>query len=134
MEEFMKNDPEQVLSPVLVAMEEVSAADWPKKGRSHRRNVNQRAQRHLVPCEEYVRQKKQLPGVAFKLPQQFGFTPQLSTTHQLLRVVERINEGKNSNLATAAIFIDIAKAFDKVWIKGLIHKLIAYKFLDTFLR
>ncbi|GBN61037.1 RNA-directed DNA polymerase from mobile element jockey [Araneus ventricosus] len=62
------------------------------------------------------------------IPQQFGFTPQLSTTHQLLRVVEHINEGKNSNLATAAIFLDIAKAFDKVWIEGLIHKLIAYKF------
>ncbi|GBL57509.1 putative RNA-directed DNA polymerase from transposon BS [Araneus ventricosus] len=62
------------------------------------------------------------------ITQQFGFTPQLSTTHQLLRVVEHINEGKNSNLATAAIFLDIAKAFDKVWIEGLIHKLIAYKF------
>ncbi|GBN91348.1 RNA-directed DNA polymerase from mobile element jockey [Araneus ventricosus] len=62
------------------------------------------------------------------IPQQFGFTPQLSTTHQLLRVVEHINDGKNSNLATAAIFLDSAKAFDKVWIEGLIHKLIAYKF------
>ncbi|GBN97051.1 RNA-directed DNA polymerase from mobile element jockey [Araneus ventricosus] len=62
------------------------------------------------------------------IPQQFGFTPQLSTTHQLLRVVQHINEGKNSNLATAAILLDIAKAFDKVWIEGLIHKLIAYKF------
>ncbi|GBN84108.1 hypothetical protein AVEN_53738-1 [Araneus ventricosus] len=62
------------------------------------------------------------------MPQQFGFTPQLSTTHNLLRVVEHINKGKNSNLATAAIFLDIAKAFDKVWIEGLIHKLIACKF------
>ncbi|GBN01525.1 hypothetical protein AVEN_191747-1 [Araneus ventricosus] len=62
------------------------------------------------------------------MPQQFEFTPQFSTTHQLLRVVEHINEGKDSNLATAAIFLDIAKAFDKVGIEGLIHKLIAYKF------
>ncbi|GBN76844.1 hypothetical protein AVEN_235693-1 [Araneus ventricosus] len=62
------------------------------------------------------------------MPQQFVFTPPLSTTHQLLRVVQHINEGKNSNLATAAIFLDIAKAFDKVWIEGLIHTLIAYKF------
>ncbi|GBN48651.1 putative RNA-directed DNA polymerase from transposon BS [Araneus ventricosus] len=63
-----------------------------------------------------------------KFKKQFGFTPQLSTTHQLLRVIEHINEEKNSNLATAAIFLDISKAFDKVWIEGLIHKLIAYKF------
>ncbi|GBM92525.1 RNA-directed DNA polymerase from mobile element jockey [Araneus ventricosus] len=62
------------------------------------------------------------------MPQQFGFTSQLSTTHQLLRVVEQIHEGKNSNLASAAIFSDIAKAFDKMWIEDLIHKLIAYKF------
>ncbi|GBO25343.1 putative RNA-directed DNA polymerase from transposon BS [Araneus ventricosus] len=62
------------------------------------------------------------------MSQQFVFTPQLSTTHQLFRVVKHINGGKNSNLVTAAIFLDIAKAFDKVWIEGLIHKLIAYKF------
>ncbi|GBM99400.1 hypothetical protein AVEN_172620-1 [Araneus ventricosus] len=62
------------------------------------------------------------------MPQQFQFTPQFSTTHQLLRVVEHIHEGKNSNLTTAAIFLDISKAYDKVWIEGLIHKLIAYKF------
>ncbi|GBN53306.1 hypothetical protein AVEN_152038-1 [Araneus ventricosus] len=35
-----------------------------KKGHSHRRNVNQRPQRHLVPGEEYARQEKQLPDVA----------------------------------------------------------------------
>ncbi|GBM96107.1 hypothetical protein AVEN_7986-1, partial [Araneus ventricosus] len=43
-------------------------------------------------------------------------------THQLLRVIEHIHEGKANRLATAAIFLDIAKAFDKVWIQGLIHK------------
>ncbi|GBN91211.1 Asparagine synthetase domain-containing protein 1, partial [Araneus ventricosus] len=52
--------------------------------------------------------------VRIPIPQQFGFTPQLSTTHQLLRVTEHILEGKSANLATATIFLDIAKAFDKV--------------------
>ncbi|GBM51926.1 RNA-directed DNA polymerase from mobile element jockey [Araneus ventricosus] len=51
--------------------------------------------------------------VRIPIPQQFGFTPQLSTTHQLLRVTEHILEGKSANLATATIFLDIAKAFDK---------------------
>ncbi|GBL99417.1 hypothetical protein AVEN_206817-1 [Araneus ventricosus] len=35
-----------------------------KKGHVHRRNVNQRPQRYLVPGEEYARQEKQLPDVS----------------------------------------------------------------------
>ncbi|GBO11667.1 RNA-directed DNA polymerase from mobile element jockey [Araneus ventricosus] len=66
--------------------------------------------------------------IKIPIPQQFGFSAQLSTTHQLLRVIEHIHEGKAKHSATAAIFLDIAKAFDKVWIQGLIHKLIAYHF------
>ncbi|GBN31322.1 putative RNA-directed DNA polymerase from transposon BS, partial [Araneus ventricosus] len=71
---------------------------------------------------------KHAKKVRIPIQQQFGFTPQLSTTHQLLRVTEHILEGKSANLATAAIFLEIAKAFDKVSTQGLIHKLIAYKF------
>ncbi|GBN51251.1 Papilin [Araneus ventricosus] len=71
---------------------------------------------------------KDIMKIKIPIPQQFGFTPKLSTTHQLLRVTERILEDKTSKLTTAAIFLDISKAFDKVWIQGLIHKLISYKF------
>ncbi|GBM97576.1 RNA-directed DNA polymerase from mobile element jockey [Araneus ventricosus] len=74
------------------------------------------------------RYMKHANQIKIPIPQQFGFTAQLSTTHQLLRVIEHIHEGKANRLATAAIFLDIAKAFDKVWIQGLIHKLIAYHF------
>ncbi|GBM90288.1 hypothetical protein AVEN_87416-1 [Araneus ventricosus] len=35
-----------------------------KKGHFHRRNVNQRPQRYLVPGQEYARQEKQLPDVS----------------------------------------------------------------------
>ncbi|GBM72862.1 RNA-directed DNA polymerase from mobile element jockey [Araneus ventricosus] len=78
-----------------------------------------------IILNRYIKHAKK---VRIPIPQQFGFTPQLSTIHQLLRVTEHILEGKFANLATAAIFLDIAKAFDKVWSQGLIHKLIAYKF------
>ncbi|GBM90136.1 hypothetical protein AVEN_20265-1 [Araneus ventricosus] len=54
--------------------------------------------------------------------------PTTFTTHQLLRVVENINEGKNSKLTTATIIFDIAKAFEELRIDCLIYKLIAYKF------
>ncbi|GBN53794.1 RNA-directed DNA polymerase from mobile element jockey [Araneus ventricosus] len=57
-------------------------------------------------------------------PEQFGFRPNLSTTHQLVRVTEYITEGFTKKQKTGAVFLDIQKAFDRVWKDGLIHKLI----------
>ncbi|GBN58931.1 putative RNA-directed DNA polymerase from transposon BS [Araneus ventricosus] len=60
-------------------------------------------------------------------PEQFGFRKSLTTTHQLLRVVEYITSGFEKGECTGAVFLDVQKAFDRVWIQGLIHKLIRYK-------
>ncbi|GFT45000.1 RNA-directed DNA polymerase from mobile element jockey [Trichonephila clavipes] len=60
-------------------------------------------------------------------PEQHGFRPRLSTSHQLLRVVEYIKDGIDRNQYTAAVFLDIQKAFDRVWHTGLLFKLITYK-------
>ncbi|GFT83325.1 uncharacterized protein TNCV_1555481 [Trichonephila clavipes] len=48
------------------------------------------------------------------IPEQHGFRPRLSTSHQLLRVIEFIKEGNNKDECTAAVFLDIQKAFDRV--------------------
>ncbi|GFX16884.1 probable RNA-directed DNA polymerase from transposon X-element [Trichonephila clavipes] len=56
---------------------------------------------------DYLENKKVLS------PEQHGFRPRLSTTHQLLRVVEYIKEGNNKGQCTAAVFLDIQKAFDR---------------------
>jgi len=61
------------------------------------------------------------------IPQQFGFVRNLSTTHQLLRVTEHIAEGFSTKKTTVALFLDVAKAFDRVWIQGVIYKLIVLK-------
>lgn len=58
------------------------------------------------------------------IPHQFGFRKQLSTTHQLLRVTELIADGFTQKMHTGALFLDIAKSFDRDWIKGLAYKLI----------
>ncbi|GBO43499.1 RNA-directed DNA polymerase from mobile element jockey [Araneus ventricosus] len=60
-------------------------------------------------------------------PEQFGFREKLSTSHQLIRVVEYVREGFANKQKTGAVFLDIQKAFDMVWQDGLIHKLIHYK-------
>lgn len=57
------------------------------------------------------------------LPEQFGFRSQHSTTHQLLRVVETLSEGKQKHESVAILLLDVSKAFDKVWHTGLIYKL-----------
>ena len=56
---------------------------------------------------------------------QSGFRPGDSTTNQLLFLVDEIHqafEDRNS-LEVRAVFLDISKAFDKVWHDGLIFKL-----------
>ncbi|GFT01572.1 probable RNA-directed DNA polymerase from transposon X-element [Trichonephila clavipes] len=43
------------------------------------------------------------------IPEQHGFRPDLSTTHQLLRVVETIKSGLKNKKSTGAVFLDIKK-------------------------
>ncbi|GFS91128.1 probable RNA-directed DNA polymerase from transposon X-element [Trichonephila clavipes] len=46
-------------------------------------------------------------------PEHHGFRPRLSTSHQLLRLVEYIKDRIDRNQYTAAVFLDIQKAFDR---------------------
>ncbi|GFW92003.1 probable RNA-directed DNA polymerase from transposon X-element [Trichonephila clavipes] len=59
-------------------------------------------------------------------PNQYGFTNKLSTLHPLLNLTEAISEGFQSKKSTGAVFLDIQKAFDRVWLSGLTYKLINY--------
>jgi len=58
-------------------------------------------------------------------PEQFGFRSRHSTTLQLVNVLDDIVISKNRGMKTAAVLLDIQKAFDKVWHPGLIFKMIA---------
>ena len=57
------------------------------------------------------------------IPQQFGFHSKHSTTQQILRIMEKISMGFNKNQSTGMALLDIEKAFDSVWHKGLLYKL-----------
>ena len=56
---------------------------------------------------------------------QSGFRPGDSTTNQLIDLVNEIHHAFDSttSLEVRAIFLDISKAFDKVWHDGLIFKM-----------
>ena len=56
---------------------------------------------------------------------QSGFRPGDSTTNQLLYLLDEIHQAFDStkSFEVRAVFLDISKAFDKVWHDGLIFKL-----------
>jgi retron-type reverse transcriptase len=60
--------------------------------------------------------------------EQFGFRPRHRTSLQLARLVERTTRNFGEKRLTGAVFLYVAKAFDTVWIDGLLYKLTLLKF------
>jgi len=54
---------------------------------------------------------------------QSGFLPKHSTVYQLIDIYNQICKGYNDKQFTSFVFCDISKAFDRVWHRGLLHKL-----------
>lgn len=77
--------------------------------------------------QDHVAEHKILPDA------QFGFRRRHATTHQLMRVVEKITEGYNKHRGTGIVFLDVAQAFDRVWHEGLIYKLRTLKFKACYI-
>ena len=67
-------------------------------------------------------------------PFQSGFRAGDSTVNQLLYICNEISNALDNNKELRIVFLDISKAFDRVWHKGLLFKLkpvgIAGKLLD----
>ncbi|GFX28786.1 probable RNA-directed DNA polymerase from transposon X-element [Trichonephila clavipes] len=57
-------------------------------------------------------------------PEQYRFREGHSTLHQLIRVTNIINEGFAHKFYTVGVFLDVKRAFDKMWHDGLTYKLI----------
>lgn len=65
---------------------------------------------------------------------QFGFRPGHSSVHALRYLTDAIRAAFRAGLTTAALYFDVAKAFDSVWHNGLIHKMIQLGFSDYIIR
>lgn len=59
---------------------------------------------------------------------QFGFKAKHSTIHAIHKFLSDTNTYLNNGKMVGAILLDIEKAFDSVWLNGLIYKLINYNF------
>ena len=67
---------------------------------------------------------------------QSGFRPGDSTTNELLFLVNEIHEAFEDakSLELRAVFLDISKAFDKVWHEGILFKLKQNKMVGKVLK
>ncbi|GFY01599.1 RNA-directed DNA polymerase from mobile element jockey [Trichonephila clavipes] len=68
--------------------------------------------------EKYTLDNSIIPDI------QHGFRKETSTCHQLLRATNIIISGFNNHATTGGIFLDVEKAFDRLWHNGLIFKMI----------
>ena len=57
---------------------------------------------------------------------QYGFRSSRSTADVLTVISHRISESLDGGFISRAIALDISKAFDRVWHKGLLHKISSY--------
>lgn len=88
----------------------------------------------LNRLNDFVEERGLIPDV------QFGFRTKHSTSLQLLRLYRFVKSGLAAKKSTGMLAIDVEKAFDRVWHKGLLFKLIKkevpgylIKILNSFL-
>jgi hypothetical protein len=67
--------------------------------------------------------RQEVNGRGLLRDKQFGFRPKNSTALQLARLVERLSRNFGEKRLTGAVFLDVVKAFDTVWVTGLLYKL-----------
>lgn len=72
----------------------------------------------MIRLNKHLNDNKIIPN------EQFGFRRESSCSDALVRITEDFAHGLNMKKTTIGIALDIEKAFDSVWHKGIIYKLI----------
>jgi hypothetical protein len=60
--------------------------------------------------------------------EQFWFQPICGIVSHLASLVQRVDRNTNEKRLTVAVFLDVAKAFDTMWIEGLMYTLTILNF------
>ena len=66
--------------------------------------------------------------------EQSGFRRNRTTQDHIFKLTQSIKQGFNNNKVTTGIFLDVEKAFDKIWLNGLRIKLQKLKIPDILIR
>ncbi|CAH2092081.1 unnamed protein product [Euphydryas editha] len=78
---------------------------------------------HVAKLFERLLLRRLVPHLPLR-EEQFGFRSDHSTTLQLARVINHLASEHNNKRCTVGVFLDMEKAFDRVWHEGLLAKLI----------
>ena len=89
------------------------------------RKLLERVVAHRV--HSFIHQNHILP------PEQFGFRKQHSTVSQLTRIADFITHDVNLRKHTGMVLLDTGKAYDTVWLNGLLFKFIPLHLPDYLL-
>jgi hypothetical protein len=65
---------------------------------------------------------------------QFGFRPDHSAILQWMKLEDHVTLNFNNKMSTAAVFLDIGKAFDTTWHSGLLYKLSELEFSTSYIK
>lgn len=68
------------------------------------------------------------------IDEQFGFRSGHNTAMQVARIAHAIILNYNKSNVTSLVLLDIEKAFDTVWIEGIVYKLIKYHFPQSIIK
>jgi retron-type reverse transcriptase len=63
-----------------------------------------------------------------------GFCAGHTTTLQLMRLTDHVTLNFNNRMSTAAVFLDIEKAFDTTLHSGLLYKMSKFEFLISLIQ
>jgi hypothetical protein len=78
--------------------------------------------------------KRHIEGRNLINASQFGFHEHHSTTMQCIRLADHVTLSFNNKMSTAAVFLDIEKAFDTIWHHGLLYKLSKSEFSTSVIK
>ncbi|KAH8349319.1 hypothetical protein KR084_003987, partial [Drosophila pseudotakahashii] len=87
----------------------------------------------LTRITPYLREQNLIPA------HQFGFRESHGTIEQVNRITSEIRTAFEHREYCSAIFLDVSQAFDRVWLEGLMHKIITlmpentHKLLKSYL-
>jgi hypothetical protein len=65
---------------------------------------------------------------------QFGFRADHGATLQCMKLADQVTLNFNNKMSTAAVFLDIGKAFNTTWHSGLLYKLSELEFSTSLIK